>query len=426
VTDQPIVLVDDILNSAASAEKACAVLALSDHRISHMFVVIDYRSAAGLRWRQQRDVSVSSLFTLPDLDLVLRTEPRPPTQTYKELWRNTIAGADPHDVVPKSAPCLVGNRIFRGCDAGIMHCFDADTGAIVWSHAATGAAPRKGIWSSPAVDDGRLYFGAYNGVVYCLEATTGAEIWRQACAEWVGASPVVVAKHGLVFIGLEYERPWAQGGLAALDIKTGHKVWEHPVKKYQHGSPAYWEGGDLIIWGSADHDMVGLDAKTGKAAWSLKTRRSVKYAPSIDAQRGLVAFASFDKSIYVADAATGAKRGEWQTGEICYTTPLFFGNKLFCGSGDRHLYVIDLDTMTQMARLDMHARIFSSPRIVADRVVFGTTGGRVIEIDPETLQVAGILQLPDAVTNAVVATPDGTRMFVSTYMNHLFAFERLR
>jgi DNA-binding winged helix-turn-helix (wHTH) protein len=282
------------------------------------------------------------------------------------------------------------------------------------------------IAEEPAVDDGRLYFGAYNSVGYCLDATTGAEIWRQACAEWVGASPLVVARHGFVFIGLEYERPWAQGGLAALDIKTGHKVWEHPVKKCQHGSPAYWESGDLIIWGSADHDMVGIEAKTGKMAWALKTRRSVKYAPSIDAQRGLVAFASFDKSIYVADAATGAKRGEWQTGEICYTTPLFFGNKLFCGSGDRHLYVIDLDNMTLIARLDMGARIFSSPRIVANRVVFGTTGGRVIELDPETLEVAGVLQLPDAVTNAVAATADGTRMFVSTYMNHLFAFERLR
>lgn len=425
VTDEPIVLVDDILNSGASAEKGRAVIVLAGRDIGEMFVVVDYRSARGLRWRQERTVPVVSLFTLPDFGLELKGNPRPPTQKYKELWRVTIPGANPFYVVPKSGPLLVENRIFRGCDAGSMHCFNADTGAVIWDYKVTGAAPRKGIWSSPAFDDGRIYFGAYNGVVYCLDAKTGDEIWRQDYSEWIGASPIVVAKHGLVFIGLEYERPWAKGGIAALDIKTGLKIWERPLEKYQHGSPAYWENGDLIIWGTADHEMIGLDAKTGRLSWSFPTRRSVKYAPAVDAASGLVAFASFDKSIYVVEAATGAKRGEWQTGEICYTTPLFVGDKLFCGSGDRHLYVIDLRSMELIKKMDMHARIYSPPRLIGGRVVFGTAGGRVVEINPGTLEIEGVLQLPDAITNAVAATPGSERIFVSTYMNHLFAFERL-
>jgi|HubBroStandDraft_2_1064218.scaffolds.fasta_scaffold00148_9 outer membrane protein assembly factor BamB/orotate phosphoribosyltransferase len=426
ITDEPIILVDDILNSGSSAEKARTVIAQASHEIAEMFVVIDYRSARGLRWRQERSVPVASLFTLADFGLEIRRDPRPPTQKYKELWRAAVPGANPFYVVPKSGPVLVEDRIFRGCDAGRMHCFDANTGAVVWEHKASGAAARKGIWSTPVFDDGRLYFGAYNGVVYCLDAKTGEEIWRQEYGEWVGASPIVVARHGLVFIGLEYERPWAKGGIAALDVNTGLKVWERPVQKYQHGSPAYWEGGDLIIWGTADHEMTGLDAKTGKLSWSFPTARSVKYAPAVDAPSGLVAFASFDKSIYVVDAATGAKRGEWQTGDICYTTPLFVGDKLFCGSGDRYLYVIDLCSMELIKKMDMNARVYSPPRNIGGRVIFGTTGGLVVEINPETLDIEGTLQLPDAVTNAVAATPGGERIFVSTYMNHLFAVERLR
>jgi hypothetical protein len=42
-----------------------------------------------------------------------------------------------------------------------------------------------------------------------------------------------------------------------------------------------------------------------------------------------------------------------------------------------------------------------------------------------TLDIEGLLQLPDAITNAVAATPSGERIFVSTYMNHLHAIERL-
>ena len=102
------------------------------------------------------------------------------------------------------------------------------------------------------------------------------------------------------------------------------------------------------------------------------------------------------------------------------------GNRLFCGSGDRHLYVIDLEKMELIKKMDFRARVYSSPRVIGDRVIFGTNGGQVIELNAETLQVEGNLQLPDAVTNAVAISPDEDRIYVSTYMNHLFAFERLR
>jgi outer membrane protein assembly factor BamB/orotate phosphoribosyltransferase len=425
ITDVPIILVDDILNSGRSAEKARAVIAAAGHSVSGLFAVIDYHSQRGTKWRDEHSIAVRSLFVLNDFGLTIARSPYQPEQRYRERWKVIIPGANPYHLVPKSAALLAGSRLFRGSDSGAMHCFDAESGTILWTYQTKGAAPRKGILSSPLLHNGQLYFGAYNGVAYCLDPETGAEVWTGSYCEWIGASPVAAPKHGLLFIGLEYERPWGQGGLAALDLKTGQKMWERPVKKFQHGSPAYWEGGDLLIWGSADHEMTAFEPQSGKPIWSFQTRRPVKYAPAIDEQRRLVAFASFDCSIYVLDAATGKKRGEWETGEICYTTPLFTGNRLFCGSGDRHLYVIDLDDMALAAKLDMKARVYSSPREAGGRIIFGTAGGRVIEINAETLEIEGILQLPDAITNAVALTPDGRQMFVSTYMNHLFAFERL-
>lgn len=425
VTDGPIIVVDDIINSASSAEKArVAIENTAGRAIDELFCVIDYESRAGSWWRRQNRITVRSLFKLRDFELELRSDPAPPRQTYRQLWRAAIPGGIPFHIVPKSTPLLVGSMIFRGCDAGQMHAFDADTGRIVWEFQATGAAPQKGIWSSPAYHDGRVYFGAYNGVAYCLDAADGKQIWAAAYGEWIGASPVVVPRHGLVYFGLEYERPWAQGGIAALDMQSGDKVWEYPVGKFQHGSPAYWAGGDLMLWGTADHVMAALEAKSGKTVWTFKTRRSVKYAPAVCEARGLIAFASFDKSIYVLDAATGAKRGEWETDDICYTTPLIVGSRLFCGSGDRHLYVIDLDSMTLIKKIPAGARVYGSPRLIDGMVMVGTNGGVVMEIDPDTLDICGRLQLEDAITNAVAAAPGGKRIFVSTAMNHLHAYER--
>jgi orotate phosphoribosyltransferase len=425
LTDDPILLVDDIINSGSSAEKARMTLEAVGRRVDAMFSVIDYKSTAGLAWRDRHDISLTSLFTLNDFNVASRKQTHSVTQDYKQLWHTAVPGGYPYYVVPKSAPLLLNERVYRGCDAGKMQAFDAVTGNLVWEYETTGASPNKGIWSSPAISEGRLYFGAYNGCIYCLNAEDGAEIWVQSYGEWVGASPLVVPEHGLVYFGLEYERPLAQGSIGAFDIRNGNKVWEYQTKSYQHGSPAYWRGGDLIIWGTADHDMIGVCARTGELRWTFKTRRSVKYSPAVDERRGLVAFASFDKSIYLLNAETGEQLGEWPTGEICYTTPLFVDDRLFCGSGDRHLYVIDVENRQLIRKIDLHARVYASPILIGDRVIVATTGGRVIEVDKVTLEIRGILQLPDAITNAIAASDDGRKIYVSTYMNSLYAFERL-
>ena len=426
MSEAPIVLVDDIINSGGSAEKARIALDQEGHKIDRMFAVIDYENAEAVQWLASHGVTLDSLFRLSDFGLESDdTSNAQPKKRYKQAWRHLASKANPFHIVPKSAPVHTGGRIYRGCDAGKMQAFDAQSGEVVWEFHATRADPDKGIWSTPAIVGSRLYFGAYNGVAYCLDADTGAEIWSKACGEWIGASPVIVPEHVLVYFGIEYARQWAQGAIMALDMETGELVWHHLVSRLQHGSPAYWVGGDLIVWGTADYEMLGIDARSGQVKWSFQTQRSVKYAPCVDERRGLIAFASFDKTIYVLDAATGAERGRWLTGDICYTTPLIVGDKLFCGSGDKHMYVIDIDHMELVKSIEIGARVYGSPRLVGGKVVFGASCGRIFETDPDTLKTEIVLQLADAVTNAVQYDEKAKRLFVSTQMNHLFAFDRL-
>jgi outer membrane protein assembly factor BamB len=306
-----------------------------------------------------------------------------------------------------------------------MCAIDANTGKESWCFEAKGAFKPKGIWSSPCHANGKIYFGAYNGDVYCLDAKSGSEVWSNPCCEWVGSSPLLVTEHDLVFIGLEYEKQNKKGSIAALSARTGQKKWEHWLDQYQHGSGVYWRKGDLVIFGTNDHTVVALSAPTGKLAWQFKTGRSVKHAPAIDGETGIVAFASFDKSIYILDVATGEKKAEIPTQNICYTTPLIHDGLLFCGSGDRHLYVVSLATMSLIKKIEVGARVYSSPRVVAGRVIFGTSGGRVIEVDPQSLEIVGVTVVPDAVTNAIAVAADGSRIFVPTYMNEIYCVERL-
>lgn len=422
--DLPVVLLDDILNFGESLERARVVLEAEGLRISRIVVVIDFEAAPGIEWRNRNGLVVESLFQLNEFGISnsKRTIP-PPDVCFTPAWSFTSIMGHPFALVPKSAPLLLNGQVVLGTDAGVVLAIDTATGREVWRQIFPNCG-RKGIWSSPAYHAGRLYIGAYNGCLYCLDAATGEIAWRTPACEWIGSSPLVVERHNLVVVGLEYERPGRLGSLAAFNLATGEKVWEHWLRAYQHGSAAYWSEGDLVVAGTGDHSLLAVRAIDGAPAWELPTGRSIKYAPAIDPVRRLVASASFDGSIRVCDVATGRLLHELRTDDICYTTPLFHGDRLFCGSGDRRMYVLDLGTGKRVAALECGARVYASPRSIGQSVVFGASNGVVRELDAATLRLRGAFTVPDAVTNAVAVSDDGALVIATTYTNGVFAFRR--
>jgi outer membrane protein assembly factor BamB len=422
LTHAPIVLVDDLVNSGASLE--AALLALSDRAtdVRFAFAVLNFDSETGRAWSRRRGIRVHSFFHPLDVGLALRAggskELAPPWRT---VWKFGTPSGDPFHMVPKSAPVLNGGSLFFGDDSGVMRCLDAANGTERW-HFNVRASGRKGIWSTCALDGSRLYFGAYNGRLYCLNSAIGAPIWVNPACEWIGSSPLIIARHNMLLIGLEYERAHAKGSIAAFDLDDGHKLWEHWLTEYQHGSGAYSNYLDLAIFGTNSNRVVALNPASGEARWTLETCGPVKSAPAIDETRGLVAFAGFDHGIHIAELGTGASKASFGTDGLCYATPLIVGDLLFCGSSDRAMHVIDLERMQRVGRVEVGARIFSSARSLGDRIVFATTSGKVICLDPVTLTTRTVAQVPDAITNAVTVDLNMRQIYVSTYMNEMWAF----
>src|SRR5438309_11530498 len=69
LTADPIVIVDDLINSGSGMEKVRVVLGEAGHRIRDLFVLIDYEAEEGRRWLRQYDVSLTSMFLLVDFGL---------------------------------------------------------------------------------------------------------------------------------------------------------------------------------------------------------------------------------------------------------------------------------------------------------------------------------------------------------------------
>ncbi|HPD83398.1 MAG: PQQ-binding-like beta-propeller repeat protein [Alphaproteobacteria bacterium] len=424
LTDDPILLVDDIFNSGGSLEKARVVLEQEGKKLNQVFVVINFQAKSGNHWIQKNEVKLDHLLTLEPFKLEMAsTDWEPPQMNYEVSWRFLEKGAFPFHVVPKSTPLVVDDRIYMGTEAGLMVCVDRHTGKALWKYDVKTHHP-KGIWSSPAHYKDRIYFGAYNGIAYCLDAKTGKEIWKNPCCEFIGSSPLIVPETNMMYVGLEHQRPRQMGSNAAFDLDTGERKWEQAQKNYQHGSAAYYKPKNLVVFGNADHDISAYDAITGKLIWKHETQRSIKYPPAIDESLKLVVATSFDGNIYILDVETGSLKAAIPTQDICYTTPLITQGKIFAGSGDRHLYVIDAQNFELIKKMDCYARVYSSPKLIDGHIVFGTGGGNIIELHPETLKVEGMALLPDAITNAISVSPENDILYVSTIMNELYAIKR--
>lgn len=424
--DHPVILVDDLINSGNSLEKARSVIEAEGKEVGEIFVVIDYESGMGMEWRDKNKLPVTGLFRLRDFDLNMKNRAHAPVKyKYQILWRHYEKGAFPFHTVPKSTPLYVEGKIYMGTETGHMICVDAKSGGKIWDFDAQVSNHNKGIWSSPAHHDGKIYFGAYNGNMFCVSANDGRLIWKNPACEFIGSSPLIVPELGMLFIGLEYQRPRMMGSNAALRLEDGSRAWETGQKKYQHGSAAYYAPNQLVIFGNADHNITAYEATNGKPVWVHETERSLKYPCAIDEGRKLVVGASFDGKIYGVQAETGKRVGAVQTDDICYTTPLITHGKIFAGSGDRFFYVVNADTFELEKKINVNARVYSSPRLINGYVVFGTNGGRIIEMNPETLDIEGYAQLPDAVPNAVSCSEDEQILYASTHMNELYAIKRL-
>ena len=200
---------------------------------------------------------------------------------------------------------------------------------------------------------------------------------------------------GLLFIGLEFAVEGKRGSVAALRMDNGEKVWEYPTRRYTHASPAYWQEQRVVACGSNDNEMLLFDAAGGALRWRFETRgargekASIRHAPAFDTARGQLVTGCANGWIYILDVESGKEAWSVETDNTIYTVPLVTGDKAYIGSTDKYLYVLDLARRAVRKKILAGAKVFGPARLLAGRIYFGATNGRVYEIDPVTDEVTG-------------------------------------
>jgi outer membrane protein assembly factor BamB len=437
LNDRPIVLVDDILNVGNTVLKEIKILEDMGKKTTTVFVCVRYRDRSFYRALTSRGIDVVSIFELDDfrnelpVHNLVETMPVPAeTGRYQVDYRIRLTNRpNLYVVVPKSGPVLVGEYIYLGSDDGGFHCIRAEDGSQVWTYRVPFGSAGKYIFSTPAVYQDKVMFGAYDGNLYCLDRFTGKLKWVFSDADWIGSSPCVNERDGVVYIGLEFALGGKRGGVAAVDIETGKLKWgNYSFPGLAHASPTYNEKSGLVVCGSNDHVFYAMSVDTGEIVWQFQTTDEVKYGAVFDDARDLVIFGSMDGGVYVLSTREGLLRHRFDARFGFYSTPALVNGRIIIGSLDKKVYCFDLATGKTAWQFETGGRIFASPAVIGESISIGSNDGRLYEVDGRTGKALSIVQLTERIVNRVAfERKDGKLiLYVATHAGELYKLSGLQ
>jgi outer membrane protein assembly factor BamB len=172
---------------------------------------------------------------------------------------------------------LVSDRVTDPLEQERVHCFDAETGQPLWTHAYDckyeGFSFRAGPRASITIDEGRAYALGAMGHCHCLDAASGTVIWsRDLNADYgirmplwgIAAAPLVEGNKLILQIGGE------NGAcVVALDKTTGKEIWRSLDDPASYSAPIVIDqAGRRVVVVQTGTRIVGLDAASGKVFWA--------------------------------------------------------------------------------------------------------------------------------------------------------------
>ncbi len=425
LTKDPVILVDDLINSGRTFDKQIRTLEAEGRSVAEIYVLLAFRPIGQYPFAHDHGTRLRSEFTLTDFGIPLRSgaSPEIPQAAFETVWEYRAPNPSHHLVVAKSVPALDEHRLYMGFDDGIFRAFDKLTGMRLWEF-ATGHHPEgKGILSSPAIADGTVYFGAYDGTVYALHTATGKKRWAYDRADWVGSSPCIDATNKRLFIGLEFGLVRRRGGIVALDLETGETIWEQHVRDFVHATPLHIPEERLVVIGSNGGALYAFNDATGALKWSYATDGDIKSSCAYDKKRRMVLTGSMDGVITALDARDGTPLHVRPTGAGVYGTPVIDGDTLFVASLDKSLYAIDLDTWTDRWQFKTSGRIFATPAIGDDSLWIGSNDGRLYELDATDGGLRAAFQTPEKIVSRAIY--DTGYIYVTTHANEIYCLKRI-
>ena len=186
--------------------------------------------------------------------------------TGEEIWR--IKTTSP----VRTPPTAYRGRVYLATNTNEFLALEQETGEKAWTFQSFEEAARFLSSSSPAAAGDLVVAPFSSGELVAFLADNGRAVWNESLVRQsrltalsslndIAGSPVI--DRGLVYVV-------SHGGrFAAIDIRTGNRVWELALVSLQMP----WVAGDFIFVVSVDGELVCLSRNDGGIVWVSQLAR---------------------------------------------------------------------------------------------------------------------------------------------------------
>jgi outer membrane protein assembly factor BamB len=256
----------------------------------------------------------------------------------KVIWRQNVT-APVH-----SAPTVAEGRVFAVTIENELNALSTDDGRKLWSH--NGIPEPAGLLggASPAVE-GEVVIPAYtSGEIFALRVENGRSVWSDSLASTRSVNAISgladirgrpVIDHGRVF-AISHS-----GRMAAIDLRSGERVWEQEIAS----SHSPWVAGEFVFVLANDNTLVCLTRKDGKIRWVHQLRRyedekaksdPIRWAGPVLGGNRLIALSSLGELVSVAPDG-GQRVGGQSLSGSAFLGPVIAENALYLLTDDANL-----------------------------------------------------------------------------------------
>jgi len=261
----------------------------------------------------------------------------------KQVWSVSVPGSNERRRLA-SAPVIGGGVMYVMDAEGVLHAYDAASGAPRWTHsfAVTGDTENAIFGGGASYNDGKVYVTTGLGLVAALDAATGKEIWQVKPAGPLRGAPTVA--FGSVFVMTQNNE------IHALNAEDGKPIWDESASLGEEGvfgvaAPAAGQG--TVIAGYSTGELIAYRYENGRQLWSDALSRtslstSVGVLTDIDADpiidHGRVYALGQGGRMAAYELVTGERI--WELNVAGISTPTVAGDWLFTLTDDSKVLCI--------------------------------------------------------------------------------------
>lgn len=215
-------------------------------------------------------ISNNAIYTI-DTDLVVHASS---LDNGKKIWSKRLNKVNKKGFMSKVGTAVGGGiaygegKVFISSGFGEILALDANNGNQVWNFKTNSP-----VHTAPLVNNGKLYVVSVDSVLWALDANTGATLWNQSS---IPETARVLSSSSSAISGETIVTPFASGELIASLIANGRKLWSEGLTRAGSGTslssindiagrPAIVGG--VVYAGSQSGIVAAIDLRTGIKIW---------------------------------------------------------------------------------------------------------------------------------------------------------------